>query len=119
MDHLKSRSNRKQILIALDSLPSTVDEMYRQALQRIKDEHRQLAFRVLSWILHAHRPLTIVELQHALAFDGGTADIDLNVLDDEVFVQSVCCGLVTSQQRQSYDLVTDKFLNVQELGFVR
>jgi hypothetical protein len=74
--------------------------MYHQAMQRIKDEHRELAYRVISWVLHAEEPLTIVELQYALAFDGRTADIDANILDDEVFVMSVCCGLVTSQQQQ-------------------
>jgi hypothetical protein len=91
--------------------------MYRQAMQRIKEEHRELAYRVLSWILHAYQPLTIVELQHALAFDGETAEIDPDILDDDVFVLSVCCGLITS--RRYGPSSGDEDHTVVELGFVR
>jgi hypothetical protein len=90
--------------------------MYHHALQRIKDEYRDLGYRILSWILHAHKPLTVVELQHALAFDGKTAEIDPNVLDDEVFMLSVCSGLVTTQKYGPYG---DEDHTIVELGFVR
>jgi hypothetical protein len=120
VEHLKSRSNRKQILEALDSLPSTVDKMYDQAISRIKDEHRQLAYRVLSWVLYSNRPLTMVELQHALAFQGESAEIDPNVLDDGVFILSICCGLVILEQQSEYFASTSDSLEPNEvLTFAR
>jgi F0F1-type ATP synthase membrane subunit a len=120
MEHLKSRSNRQQILLALESLPSTVDKMYDQAMQRIQEDYRDLAYRVLSWVLYSNRPLTMVELQHALAFQGESAEIDPNVLDDGVFILSICCGLVILEQQSQYFASTSSSLEPnQVLTFAR
>jgi len=56
---------------------------------------KKLAMDVLAWITCAKRPLTTVELQHALAVEAGEPGIDeenLTQVDDMV---SVCAGLVT------------------------
>ncbi|KAK8188774.1 uncharacterized protein BKA78DRAFT_158408 [Phyllosticta capitalensis] len=54
---------------ALKELPSRRDSMYEKTLERIKaqDKARSThAMRTIGWIVHAHKPLTIQELRHAL-----------------------------------------------------
>ena len=51
--------------------------------------------RVLSWIVYARRPLTVLELQQALAVEVGACDLDRDNLDDIQLMVSTCAGLVT------------------------
>ena len=46
------------------------------------------------WIVYRARPLTIQELQHALAVQTGTSDFDNDALVDEEVLISVCLGIV-------------------------
>jgi hypothetical protein len=97
MDSLASKSNRRAIRSALESLPSEVNATYDEAMDRIKrqtKDDRKLAERVLSWITHAHRPLSISELQHALAVSPEMTNMDSEAIEDEVILMSVCAGLV-------------------------
>lgn len=55
---------------ALSSLPKELDGTYDQTMARIRSQSPQLvllAERVLGWISNARRPLSVEELQHALA----------------------------------------------------
>jgi len=54
-----------------------------------------LAKNVLSWITCAKRPLTIRELQHAIAVEVGEAKLDNDNLPEIGDMVSVCAGLVT------------------------
>jgi len=71
---------------------------YEDAMKRIKGQvadQEELAMQVLAWITCAKRPLTTLELQHALA-----VEIDEPELDEENVPQiedmvSACAGLVT------------------------
>lgn len=59
-------------------------------------EQQELAIQSLSWITFAKRPLTVLELQHALAIEKGTSDLDSDnvpLIEDVVFV---CAGLLTT-----------------------
>ncbi len=56
---------------------------------------QQLARKVLSWIACAERPLTILELQHALAVEVGDSDLDIQNFEKTERIVSVCAGLVT------------------------
>ncbi|KAF6815361.1 ankyrin repeat protein [Colletotrichum plurivorum] len=74
------------------------DMIYDEAMGRIDGQApnlRHLGMEVLAWIVHAVRPLTATELNHALAvnLDDGSFDRD-NIRDIEVLA-SVCAGLVT------------------------
>ena len=63
------------------------------------EEEVRLATQVLSWIVCAKRPLTSLELQHAIAVEPGESELDpenLTPLEDMV---SVCAGLVTVDKR--------------------
>ncbi|KAK2809089.1 hypothetical protein FQN50_004143 [Emmonsiellopsis sp. PD_5] len=73
-------------------------DAYKQAMERINGQKhglRNLAIRVLSWITCATRPLTISELQHALAIRVGKLDLDEGDMPDIGIMASVCLGLVT------------------------
>lgn len=97
MDSLASKSNRRAIRSALESLPSEVNATYDEAMERIKGQtkdDRRLAERVLSWITYAYRPLSISELQHALAVSSEMTDMDFEAIEDEIILISVCAGLV-------------------------
>jgi ankyrin repeat protein len=55
----------------------------------------QLAKQVLSWITCTKRPLTTLELQHALAVEVGESELDEENLTQIEDMVSVCAGLVT------------------------
>lgn len=54
-----------------------------------------LAMHVLSWITFALRPLTLKELQHALAVELGESSLDEENIPDEASILSVCFGLIS------------------------
>ena len=56
---------------------------------------KELAKMVLSWITCAKRPLTTLELQHALAVEAGGYELDDDNLPEIQDMISVCAGLVT------------------------
>ena len=98
MDSLAVESNRNGILKALETLPEGFEGTYDNALERINQQHtrhKDLAYRVLSWLFYAFRPLSLVELQCALAVKEDMSEMDEDDLDDEEFLISVCVGLVT------------------------
>ncbi|KAK1841683.1 ankyrin repeat protein [Colletotrichum chrysophilum] len=59
------------------------------------DEQKTLAKDALSWIVCARRPLETLELQHALAVERGTTELDEDNITELEDIVSVCAGLVT------------------------
>lgn len=62
-----------------DQKVRVLGQAYEQAIERIKGQKlglKNLAMKVLSWITCAKRPLTTLELQHALATKGGKSELD-------------------------------------------
>lgn len=55
----------------------------------------KLAHRILSWLSYSPRPMTVEELQHALAIEPDTESFDFDMIIDENLLLSVCGGLVT------------------------
>jgi len=97
MDSLASKPTRRAIRKALETLPKQLDETYDQAMERItsqSEDYSALAKNVLAWVSSAVRPLTVTELQHALAVELATTELDEdNIIEEELLV-SVCLGLV-------------------------
>jgi ankyrin repeat protein len=60
-----------------------------------------LAKQILPWITCAKRPLTTLELQHALAVEIDEHELDEENLSDIEDVISVCAGLVTVDEQSS------------------
>ena len=95
----------KAIGLALKRRPKgseALDITHNAALERVesqKEGFEKLAKRVLSWIIHAQRQLTIVELQHALAVKIGEPELDEENVREPHQLVSVYAGLVTSDQK--------------------
>jgi hypothetical protein len=86
--------------LALDGLFNDLDDTYEETLNRIslqnKDDVR-LANLVIYWITFAVRPLSITELQHALAvmdLSPEENNIDDEALPDKDVLVAVCAGIV-------------------------
>ncbi|KAL9036456.1 MAG: hypothetical protein Q9180_004290, partial [Flavoplaca navasiana] len=99
MDALSSRGSLKSLREALKTLPTTLDELYNDALHRIEvqsPDDRQLAFKALRWVAYTYRPLGFRALQEALAIEPGEEDFDGDGLYPTGLVVDVCAGLLTA-----------------------
>ena len=98
MDSLAKEDNLESVRKALSSLPRELDGTYDEAMQRIQSQdHKNVkrAEQVLSWITYALKPLTLREIQHALAVEPDDINFDGDSMPDEDVLVSVCAGLVT------------------------
>jgi len=92
-----------QVRKALGTLPKGVDETYDEAMNRIEQQdegRRHLSKQVFSWVVYAFRPFSVEELQHALAVEISTSEIDPEAIIDEEILTSVCAGLVVIDETQ-------------------
>lgn len=100
-------------------------DAYGKAMERItaqKKGLRDLAIQVLSWITCAKRPLTTIELQHAIAVDLDEKELDETNLTDVDMMVSVCAGLVTVDEgsgviRLVHHTAQEYFEKTQNLWF--
>ncbi|KIX02772.1 uncharacterized protein Z518_08714 [Rhinocladiella mackenziei CBS 650.93] len=101
LDSLIGKRSPKAIRDSLKMLPkgsNAYDQAYREAMERIAGQATDseiLAKQVLAWITCAKRPLTTLELRHALAVEVGEPEFDDDNLPDIGDMISVCAGLVT------------------------
>ncbi|KAH8767818.1 hypothetical protein BGZ57DRAFT_797785, partial [Hyaloscypha finlandica] len=98
LDRLGNQTSVRNLRDALDQLPSKLDDLYDDAMSRIKgqvQEHRDLALRSLCWISTVLRPLRLDELQHALAIQPGDHAVDEEAIPDESLITAVAAGLIT------------------------
>ena len=95
--------------MALERLPNGIDDTYTEAWNRISaqsPEQSELGKKVLSWVIHATRPLRISEIQEALAIEEGDEWLDPKGLLDAAQLTSYCAGLVIiNEQRQLITLI--------------
>ena len=88
----------KDTLAKLSRGAASLDSAYDDAMKRIEDQDsdgRDLAKKTLLWISQGQRPLTVHEMQQAVAIELGESDLDpesMVVCDDII---SACTGLVT------------------------
>ncbi|KAH9484697.1 hypothetical protein JR316_0001596 [Psilocybe cubensis] len=85
---------------SLDGLPDDVQSMYLSLMGRInsqKGEYPSFAKRAITWIMYARRPLTIAELEHALAMrEEGSTFNDRDIPAQDTLITS-SCGLIEIQ----------------------
>ncbi|KAF3217717.1 hypothetical protein TWF106_000256 [Orbilia oligospora] len=114
-ESIKNKLTMTKINKALESLASgdgAYDRIYQDIMDRITEqdlESRNLAYKILSWITYATRPLKKEELQRAVAVELDETEIeeinrgvsryefnfdprDVPEIEDMI---SVCCGLIT------------------------
>ena len=104
--------NTAEVRMALEILPEGIGGTYDEAMERVErqdNRRKQLAKRVLSWITHAVRPLSFIELQHALAVTSGATNFDPEAIIDEDILISVCAGLVVIDEKQRAVRLVRKF----------
>ena len=101
MNALIGQPTRGHIKEALRHLTKGIDGLdmtYQQAMERIEGQGlhvRELAKRILGWIVYAKRPLSTVELRHALGVRPGIEKLDKDYLPSIRVLRSICAGLVT------------------------
>lgn len=102
LDRICVERTPTKILMALQSLPSKLEDTYKESLLRIQNQPESdstLGMRVLQWISQSKRPLLVDELRHALAVEWKANEdpprnLDVgNLLNPEDIVD-VCAGLV-------------------------
>jgi len=100
LDMLASRNNVKAIRDALLTPLQGFDGMYDDVIHRIRrqvEANKHLAEKALSWVAYAHRPLSAIELRHALCLPQQD-EVDPSALPDMEIVISVCLGMLTVDQ---------------------
>jgi ankyrin repeat protein len=98
----RSEYTVKKALRNLPKGPNAYDALYSKTIERIQKQPTQdLAKRVLSLVVWARRPLTIQELQHALAINDGTVHLDEQSITEVEDIVSVCEGLIRLNHKDS------------------
>ncbi|KAH6700758.1 ankyrin repeat protein [Verticillium dahliae] len=107
LDSLKGKRSPKAVRSALSVLHAgsqAYDLAYDDAMKRIEGQRKdevELAKQVLSWITCAKRPLSTIELQHALGVEVGETELDLDNISQPEDIMSVCAGLVTVDEESN------------------
>ena len=97
---------------ALQSLPRTLDDIYDQIFQRITEEHRDNAGRILQILASSNRHLHVIELPDALAVDVSHEPYfePENSLPDPCEISRYCSCLVISTSVPHGTTYGDHFL---------
>ncbi|KAF5547833.1 ankyrin repeat [Fusarium napiforme] len=107
LDSLRDKLRRKDVLKALENLPTGAEALniaYTEAIERIDSQRpgcRDLAKSVLTWISIARRPLTTSELRHALAIELDETELDECNLPELEDMLSYCEGLVVIDEKSN------------------
>ena len=124
MDLLANILTKRGVRKALERLPSGIDDTYTEAWSRISGqipEQSELGKRVLSWAIHATRPLRVSEMQEALAIEEGDELLDQEWLFDAARLTWFYAGLVMiNEQRQLITLIhptTQEYFNARKNAF--
>ncbi|KAJ7589321.1 hypothetical protein C8J56DRAFT_765620, partial [Mycena floridula] len=103
LDALASQLNRKALRNALALLPEGIMVSYDDAMDRIRSqgkEEYELACRIFYWLAYAKEPLSIEELQHAVAVSDDMTEMDDDAIVDVDMLTGICAGLIVIQENQ-------------------
>ncbi|EPS40170.1 hypothetical protein H072_6021 [Dactylellina haptotyla CBS 200.50] len=98
IDTLAGEPTVGNLKLALQSLPSGIEETYNQAMRRIENQgrgNRELAKDILAWLVHAKRVFSTIELQHAVTIKPGDLELNQDFIPTPEMIASICAGLVT------------------------
>lgn len=97
MNDIAAQRTHADLQSALENLPSDIHETYDKAMHRIPTHDMSLAESIFLWVAFSMRPLTVHELQSALATKEGVTNATTARLHmyDEGCLSTVCAGLVT------------------------
>ena len=97
MDSIIRKSSKGAVREALLALPRDLSGAYKKSREMIDSQHKEdseLAWRIISWVSFATRPLSLSELQHALAVKEGCGEITADALPHPEIINSVCAGII-------------------------
>ena len=100
MESLATCTSPRILRERLLRLPESIDSTYEEAIRRVEsqdDGHKNQAMRALKWVTHTLRPLSVLELQHALSIEPGDQDVFEEGLPDVNELISSCAGLIVVQ----------------------
>lgn len=107
MDSFRDKLTIRDVKSALQNLPqgsNAYDVAYHAAMERIfaqGEVSKEMAKRILAWILCAHRPLSTLELLHALAVERGDTEIDEDNIMEAEQLLTICAGLVAIDEQSN------------------
>jgi hypothetical protein len=111
--NLSHQANSNALASALDTLPPDVTKIYARTLERVNrmsEIAKQLVYYTLSWVFYSPRPLTLIELRHALAISRLGRLSEESDLDAEDVIISWCAGLI---------VLNRNWLGKEEVHFLR
>ncbi|KAF7343972.1 ANK-REP-REGION domain-containing protein [Mycena venus] len=104
IDSMSTKNTIREVREALNVLPESLYGSYDIAIQRIdaqSNADRKTAHSTIIWVANAKRPLTVEELQVALAVKPGMQKLDEDDFMDIDIILSVCAGLVIVDEESS------------------
>ncbi|KAJ7589255.1 Pfs, NACHT and ankyrin domain protein [Mycena floridula] len=105
LDALASQLNRNGLRKALASLPKGIMDSYDDAMARIRSQGREqykLACQIFYWLAYAKEPLSIKQLQHAVAVSNDMTEMDPDAIVDVDLLTGICAGLIVIQETSGY-----------------
>ncbi|KAJ7483618.1 ankyrin repeat-containing domain protein [Mycena latifolia] len=97
IESLVTKNTIKAVREALQHLPKDLQHTYDEAMEQINhqtEEDRQLGLLALTWVANTKRPLSVAELQEALAIEPDSTFLDVDNLPDMDIILSACAGLM-------------------------
>ncbi|KAJ7600126.1 hypothetical protein C8J56DRAFT_767021, partial [Mycena floridula] len=103
LDSLAKQTDVKALRKALEGLPEDIWRSYDNAMLRIDaqgETDSKLAYHIFYWLSCSKRPLTVLELQHAVAvsLDPEMTDMEPEAIVDIETLTDVCAGLIISDE---------------------
>ncbi|KAJ7582092.1 ankyrin repeat-containing domain protein [Mycena floridula] len=101
LESLKNKPNRQELRKALTILPDKIYISYDETMDRINSQEEscaQLAKQVFKWLVYVKRPLTMLELRHALAISLDSTEIDPDAITSAEILIEICGGLVVTEE---------------------
>ncbi|KAL8993727.1 MAG: hypothetical protein Q9188_007253, partial [Gyalolechia gomerana] len=99
---IKVKTSPEEVKDALEALPQGYDDSYKATMERIEatslanpnDTSSSLAKRALMWVVCSYRPLSLAELQEALAIDIDKPDSRSSYRYDKETLLEITAGLL-------------------------
>ena len=112
---LRTCHSPRSVRQALKSLPRTLDETYARILCNVKEDESQYALRILHWLTHSIRPISLAELAEAVVVDVNEKprfDIENRLFQPECIL-IICSSLITVESTTKTSSRTGKSVMVK------
>ncbi|KAH6870872.1 hypothetical protein BKA70DRAFT_1069663, partial [Coprinopsis sp. MPI-PUGE-AT-0042] len=101
LDALCECATAHDIRQTLEEFPLNIQDVYLQTWNRVLEQrssHVLMAKAALVWVLNSSRPMTIQELERAIATSPETYKFEPNRLAPGKTLMALCCGLLTLEE---------------------